>query len=125
MLTFAVVNQKLNHLIYLIMNSFKEIVTAMVQQLAQNDYNALCKKIANMTYEDAFKALNGYNLSAEPNMCGNELISISEFFDFNFGFLNGTIFRTQNNKCELHEIFDFWVDASPIQFFFVPLHYQN
>ena len=96
------------------MNSFKEIVTAMVQQLAQNDYNALCKKIANMTYEDAFKALNGYNLSAEPNMCGNELISISEFFDFNFGFLNGTIFRTINNKCELHEIFYFCVDASPI-----------
>ena len=96
------------------MNSFKGIVVIMVQQLAQNDYKALCKKIESMTYEEAFKALDGYNLSAEPVTCNNELIDISEFFDFNFGFLNGTIFRTKNNKCELHEIFDFWVDASPI-----------
>lgn len=96
------------------MDSFKGIVDIMVQQLAQNDYKALCKKIENMTYEQAFKALDGYNLSAEPNMCDNELVSISEFFDFNFGFLNGTIFRTENNECEIHEVFDFWVDASPI-----------
>ena len=96
------------------MDSFKGIVTILVQQLAQNDYNALCKKIEGMSYEDAFKALNGYNLSAEPNFCGNEIVSISEFFDFNFGFLNGTIFRTHNDKCKLQGIFDFWVDASPI-----------
>jgi len=96
------------------MDSFKEIVTTMVQQLAQNDYNALRKKIANMTYEDAFKALDGYNLSAEPNMCGNELMSISEFFCFSFGFLSGTIFRTKDNKCELYETFDFYVDAMPV-----------
>ncbi len=94
-----------------------ELEFSLIKEIAQRDYDQLSKKVADMTYENAFKELNGFNLSAEPCTCGNELLGIEEFFDFNFGCLNGTIFRTPDNGCELYEIFDFWVDSccsSPI-----------
>ena len=91
----------------------ESIIKSLVQELVKRDYAALNEKVANMPFEIAFKALDSCNLSAEPNMCGNELISISEFFDFNFGCLNGTIFKTNNGKCELGETYDIWVADHP------------
>ena len=58
-----------------------------------------------MTYENAFKALNGYNLTADPVVVGSthELIAINEFFDVDYKHIHTTIFRTKDNKCEVWE----------------------
>ena len=93
-----------------------EIFCELIGECAQNTYDALSERIKNLSYETAFKVLNGFNLSAEPNIINGKFVNISEFFDFNFGCLNGTIFRTPDNKCELPDIFDFWMPdyATPI-----------
>jgi hypothetical protein len=93
-----------------------EITTALVKKIAQNDYKELCKKINNLSFENAFKALDSFNLSVEPTTCGKELISIAQMFDFNFGCLNGTIFSTTKGGCEIYYVFDVWVDefSTPI-----------
>lgn len=93
-----------------------EIFCELISEYAQNTYNALCEKIKSLSYETAFKALNGFNLSTEPITINGKFIGVSEFFDFNFGCLNGTIFRAKDNKCELYDTFDFWMAnyATPI-----------
>jgi hypothetical protein len=99
-----------------------EITTALVKKIAQNDYKELCKKIANLPFENAFKALDSFNLSVEPTICGKELISITQMFDFNFGCLNGTMFNTAKGGCEIYDIFDIWLDefSAPIARAFIP-----
>ncbi len=94
----------------------EEIVKAFVTELAKRDYKALEEKLQNMSYENAFKALDGFNLSAEPTTIKGVLLSVEQFFDFNFGCLNGTIFRTNDNKCEVGERLAVWLDdfSTPI-----------
>jgi hypothetical protein len=95
----------------------RTITEALVAELAKRDFESLCEKINGMSYEDAFKALNGFNLTADPiTVGGKELLGINEFFDFNYKSLNGTIFRTEDNGCELYESFEVWLDefSSPI-----------
>jgi hypothetical protein len=89
-----------------IMNT--EITTALVKKIAQNDYKELCKKIGKLSFENAFKALDSFNLSVET--------SCRMMFDFNFGCLNGTIFSTARGGCKIHYVFDIWLDefSSPI-----------
>ena len=78
--------------------------TAIIAQ----EYNELCSLVSNMTYEEAFKKLNGYNLTANPITIGEEeiLIGINEFFDVSYKHISTTIFRTDENGCEVWEEFD-------------------
>jgi hypothetical protein len=90
-------------------NEMNKIFCELISEYAQNTYDALCKKIKSLSYETAFKVLNGFNLSTEPITINGKFVGISEFFDFNFGCLNGTIFRAKDNKCEIYDAFDFWM----------------
>ena len=94
----------------------KEIIHNLVKEVAKNDYLSLANKVKNMTFENAFKELNGFNLDVSISTCKGELISHSLMFDFNFGHLNGTIFKDSKGMCEIYECFDFWMDdiSSPI-----------
>lgn len=80
------------------------MITAIIAQ----EYNELCSLVSNMTYEEAFKKLNGYNLTADPITIGEEeiLIGINEFFDVSYKHISTTIFRTDENGCEVWEEFD-------------------
>lgn len=80
------------------------MITAIITQ----EYNELCSLVSNMTYEEAFKKLNGYNLTADPITIGEEeiLIGINEFFDVSYKHISTTIFRTDENGCEVWEEFD-------------------
>ena len=72
----------------------------------EKEYNELCVKVSKMTYEEAFKKLNSYNLTAEAVTCNKELICISESFQVTYKHISTTIFRTKNNGCEVWEEFD-------------------
>jgi hypothetical protein len=80
------------------------MITAIITQ----EYNELCSLVSNMTYEEAFKKLNGYNLTADPITFGEEerLIGINEFFNVSYKHISTTIFRTDENGCEVWEEFD-------------------
>ena len=73
----------------------------------EREYNELVRMTSNMKYEDAFKQLNGYNLTADPVTCGKnkELITVNEFFEVTYKHINTTIFRTKNDGCEVWEEF--------------------
>lgn len=74
----------------------------------EKEYNELVTKTSKMTYEEAFKKLNGYNLSADPVTYGEDkrLICVSESFDVTYKHITTTIFRTEDNGCEVWEEFD-------------------
>ena len=81
--------------------------SVMVINTIEREYDELVRMTSNMKYEDAFKQLNGYNLTADPWTCGKnkELITVNEFFDVTYKHINTTIFRTENNGCEVWEEF--------------------
>lgn len=80
----------------------------MITAIITREYNELCSLVSNMTYEEAFKKLNGYNLTADPITIGDEerLIGVNEFFNVNYKHISTTIFRTDENGCEVWEEFD-------------------
>lgn len=94
----------------------KKLISSLVRMVAHNDYMELCKVVGNKNFENALKALDGFNLSVENCTCNGTLIGTDVFFDFNFRSLNGTIFRTPKGGCEIHEVFDVWLNdfATPI-----------
>ena len=79
-----------------------------MERTIKREYNELCALVANMKYEDAFKALNGYNLTADPICVGTDgkFVSLNEFFDVTYKHINTSIFRTENNGCEVWEEFN-------------------
>ena len=85
-----------------ILNKFSVMVNTI-----EREYNELVRMTSNMKYEDAFKQLNGYNLTADPVTCGKnkELIRVNEFFDVTYKHINTTIFRTEDDGCEVWEEF--------------------
>lgn len=91
----------------------KKITERLVKELANRDYKELAKLVKKLTFEEALKKLNGFNMETNTWVMGDkkEYVATTISFDFNFKSLNGTIFRTPNNKCELHEFFDIWLDT--------------
>lgn len=81
--------------------------SVMVINTIEREYDELVRMTSNMKYEDAFKQLNGYNLTADPVTCGKnkELIAVNEFFEVIYKHINTTIFRTKNDGCEVWEEF--------------------
>ncbi len=88
----------------------ENLVKSLVSVIAHNDYVELCKVIGNKNFENALKALDGFNLSVGNCACDGQLIATDVFFDFNFRSLNGTIFRTPKGDCEIYECFAVWLD---------------
>ena len=80
----------------------------MVIKKIEKEYNELVAMVSNMKYEDAFKKLNGCNLTADPIICGKDgkLIALNEFFDVTYKHISTSIFRTEDNGCEVWEEFN-------------------
>lgn len=81
----------------------------ILQNIVKREYNEVCALVENMTYEDAFKKLDGFNLTADPITMKGEWIGNNEFFDAQYKHIRVTIFRTKNNKCEVWEECDLHV----------------
>ena len=68
---------------------------------ATADYNELLSLVKNMSFENALKRLDGYNLEVD--------MYEKMRFDCNYKSIATTIFQTNMNKCEVHyvvEIYD-------------------
>lgn len=82
----------------------------VLRELFNRDLNCLKLMLENVPFEDAYMKLGGFNLTSESSIIGEKCV-IDTFFDFNFGCLNGTIFRTREGMCEIHDTFDIWLDG--------------
>ena len=78
----------------------------ILKAIATAEYAELCAMVANMTYEEAFKKLDGCNLTADPIMIDGQWVSNNEFFDVKYKHIETSIFRVDDNKCEVWEMFD-------------------
>ena len=86
----------------------KEIIKGLATELAKRDRDSLVQKGALLSFEKAYKELNGYNLSIDE--------SFNIFFDCNYKSIATTIFRTDKGGCEVYDTVDVWLSdiSSPI-----------
>ena len=94
----------------------REIIIKLATELAKRDREDLWRLVSTMTFEDAFKKLNGYNLNIDPCFCCNKFIGNNTFFDVNYKSIATTIFMTSHGGCEVYDAVDVWIDdiESPI-----------
>ncbi len=89
----------------------QEIIKCLAEGIAKRDLASLSKHVDGKTFVQAFNELKGFNLTSDPIMCGNELMSFNTFFDCNYMGVCATIFMTKDGGCEVHETCDVWVDT--------------
>lgn len=69
-----------------------------------NAYNELSDKVSNMSFDEAFKAFNGFNLDADPYYDNvRECIVPCLKYEIRYRNIEATIFQCGNNRCELWE----------------------
>ena len=79
-------------------------------EIVANDLDRLLAEIADHSFETMLKRLSGFNLEADISTIMDKFFNVTLRFDFNYGCLNGTIFKTENGKCELYEGLYVWDD---------------
>lgn len=88
-----------------------KFIEKLIVTIVKPQWNEVDDIAEDLTFEKAFKVLDGYNLTANPITCGTELISISQWFDFTYKNIKGTIFRTESGDCELGETWELTLDG--------------
>lgn len=94
----------------------KEIIKGLATELAKRDRDSLIQKVALLSFERAYKELNGYNLSIDEITMRGKTIGFNVFFDCNYKSIATTIFRTEKGGCEVYDTVDVWLSdiSSPI-----------
>lgn len=94
----------------------EKLIKKLATELAQRDYNQLYELLEGVPFVDAYNKLGGFNLEMDDYTRNGELLNIQVRFNYNFGRINGTIFRTEDGGCELGETVVVWEDgySSPI-----------
>lgn len=94
----------------------EKLVNRLATELAKYEFNELANLLSDMPFIKAYNTLKGFNLEMDECKCKDELLGLQIRFDFNYKHINGTIFQTEDDGCELHEIISVWDDefSSPI-----------
>ena len=94
----------------------ENLIKKLATELAQREYNELYELLEDVSFIDAYNKFNGFNLEMDECKCKDELLGLQIRFDFNYKHINGTIFQTKDDGCELYEIISVWDDgfSSPI-----------
>ena len=81
--------------------------------MAKRDMKSLENFVCGMRFNDAYKALNGFNLESWDDGDGIKGTS----FDVNYKSITTTIFKDDDGYCFLYDTCDVWVDSisSPIK----------
>ena len=80
-------------------------------------YNELFDKVKNMTFDEAYKALNGFQLEADPYYDSvREKIAVFLKFEVKYRNIQTTIFRCGDNFCEVWESASYKFGESEIMF---------
>ena len=94
----------------------EKLVYRLAKSLAEYEFNELANLLSDMPFIKAYNTLKGFNLDMDECKCKDELLGLQIRFDFNYKHINGTIFQTKDDGCELYEIISVWDDgfSSPI-----------
>ena len=95
----------------------EKLVYRLAKSLAEYEFNELANLLSDMPFIKAYNTLKGFNLEMDECKCKDELLGLQIRFDFNYKHINGTIFQTKDDGCELYEIISVWDDG--FSFFFI------
>ena len=82
----------------------EKLVNRLAKSLAEYEFNELANLLSDMPFIKAYNTLKGFNLEMDECKCKDELLGLQIRFDFNYKHINGTIFQTNDDGCELYEI---------------------
>lgn len=89
-----------------------KFIEKLIVTIVKPQWNEVDDIAEDLTFEQGFKVLNGYNLTADPiTTKDNKLIYVSWWFDFTWKNIKGTIFRTESGDCELGETWELTLDG--------------
>lgn len=93
-----------------------ELINRLATDLAKYEFMELNSLLKNLSFIDAFNKLKGFNLEMHSVKSNDTLIGFDTHFDYNYKHINGTIFQTDGNRCELNGTIAVWDDnfSSPI-----------
>ena len=74
-----------------------KIIKSLAKDLGKVHYKELCHVVCELSFDEAFKQLGGYNYD-----------DVEGFFDCNYKSISTTIWRTKFNKCIVNIAFDVW-----------------
>ena len=86
------------------------MVKKLAFELGKRDYESLCGFVSTLTFEQAFNALNGFNLDVCICTQNDKYLDHCMFFDCNYKSISTTIFKTNNGKCEVCDTCSVWLD---------------
>lgn len=94
----------------------KELIKKLAIELAKRDKEDLVNVVSTMKFEEAFKVLNGFNLTIDACVCQGDFLGNNVFFDVNYKSISTTIFMTTYGNCEVYDNVSVWLDdfSSPI-----------
>jgi hypothetical protein len=85
----------------------------LIIDIATAEYRELCEKVTDLTFEEAFRSLDGFDIEANPYMIGGELISVGLSFVVYYKHLRGHVFK-DGDEVELGETWEFLVDGDEV-----------
>ena len=90
-----------------------------------NAYNELSDKVSNMSFDEAFKAFNGFNLDADPFYDDKKGCIVSNLkYRVKYRNIETTIFQCGNNRCELWETAVYKLDKNCEIVFDIAAHHS-
>jgi hypothetical protein len=86
----------------------KEKIDWLSKELAKRDWESLCRKVACMTFQQAYKKLGGYNLESDGYRVN--------LFDVNYKSITASIHCTAFSGCYVSNKVDLWLpnDTTPL-----------
>lgn len=85
----------------------------LIEEVALSQYKELSTKAYAITFEEAFKGLDGYGLEANTTTMGGELISVTLSFEVYYKNIKGTIFNVEG-ECELGDSWEFMIEGDEV-----------
>lgn len=82
--------------------SNKRIIKKLAIEVAKRDIESLQNYVADKSFGDAFKALDGFNLDVDVSLVGKEFLSAGMRFDCNYKSICATVFDDGNGMCEVY-----------------------
>ena len=85
----------------------------LIEEVALSQFKELSIKAYAITFEEAFKNLDGNGLEANATTINGELISVELSFEVYYKNIKGTIFNA-DGECELGESWEFMIEGDEV-----------
>lgn len=79
----------------------EQIIKELAEEIAKRDTDSLAIRISSMSFEKAFKALDGFNLKADVQKTNGHVVGAVMRFDCKYKSIYATICDDGAGRCEI------------------------